>query len=238
MSKMVKFAVLGATVGAGYTAVQAYRRDEPMDVLASQAAKVGAEAALAGAVLGLLIGRRSKSKKAKKADRQLVGKALRTAAAAELAHDVKGRASKAGHKAARKGRRAAMKAERAAYMAAVKEGAKLSHAARAAVHSAAEATKERASDAAVAARPHVEHAARATREAALSAAETARPHVEQAARVAMDRAIDLTDQARPHVERLAESAREKAYDFTSRAIEASAAARNGDNPREIILQLV
>jgi len=34
MGKMVKFALLGAVAGAGYSAVQAYRRDEPVDVLA------------------------------------------------------------------------------------------------------------------------------------------------------------------------------------------------------------
>ena len=59
MAKIVKFAVLGAGVGAGYAAVQAYRRDEPLDVLANQAGKVAAEGAAVGVVTALLLGRRS-----------------------------------------------------------------------------------------------------------------------------------------------------------------------------------
>ncbi len=52
MSKIVKGALVGAALGVGITVVKAYRRDEPVDVLAAKAAKAGAGAAVAGAALG------------------------------------------------------------------------------------------------------------------------------------------------------------------------------------------
>ncbi len=43
MGKIVKFAFLGGLTGAGYTAYQAYSRDETVDEMMSQAARVAAE---------------------------------------------------------------------------------------------------------------------------------------------------------------------------------------------------
>src|SRR3954447_11993280 len=168
MAKMVKYALIGATVGAGYSAVQAYRRDEPVDVLASQAAKVAGEAAAAGAVIGLLVGRRAKKKAGRKGGGQLGRKGLKLAASAEAAGLV-GKAGKAGKRArkqaakkAEQGRRAARMARKGAKVTAAKEGVKLSTVPIRAVHDAAEA---------------------------------ARPIAERAAEVARDRAIDMADAA-------------------------------------------
>src|SRR2546421_5169552 len=99
MGKMLKYALLGAAAGAGYSALQAYRRDEPVDVLASQAAKVAGEAAAAGAVLGLLAGRRAKKKAAKRGGPKLSRKALKLAAAAEGAGLTRRGPQKAGKRA-------------------------------------------------------------------------------------------------------------------------------------------
>src|SRR2546423_685261 len=69
MGKMIKLAILGAAGGATYATVQAYRNDEPIDVLAGKAARVGAEGAAAGVVLGLVLtvfGGRKRRRKAKK----------------------------------------------------------------------------------------------------------------------------------------------------------------------------
>src|SRR5437763_15623125 len=82
MAKIVKWAVLGAGVGAGYAAVQAYRKDEPIDVLASQAGKVAAEGAGVGLVVAFLIGRRKK-RKATNATTKVAKKALKQTAKAE-----------------------------------------------------------------------------------------------------------------------------------------------------------
>src|SRR5437763_668379 len=75
MAKIVKYAVLGAGVGAGYAAVQAYRRDEPIDVLANQAGRVAAEGAAVGVVAALLLGRRKKRKAGKSSTKLAKGAA-------------------------------------------------------------------------------------------------------------------------------------------------------------------
>ena len=61
MGKILKGVVLGAAIGAGAAAVEAYRKDQHVDVLARNAAGWGAGAALAGGVLGLVAGRRGRS---------------------------------------------------------------------------------------------------------------------------------------------------------------------------------
>ena len=85
-----------------------------------------------------------------------------------------------------------------------------------------------------------ETAVEVARERAGDVADAARPRVEQAARVTRDKVAAAAETARPHVERATEAAREKAIDITQKAVEASAAARNGNgkDTKEIVLQLV
>lgn len=60
MSKLLKGAIVGAAAGAAVAAVRSYRRDDPVEVLGKQVAKVAAGAALAGAFVGGVLDARSR----------------------------------------------------------------------------------------------------------------------------------------------------------------------------------
>jgi hypothetical protein len=56
--KILKWALLGAGIGVAVAAVNAYRRDQPVDTLATEAVKLGAAGAVAGATAAWLGSRR------------------------------------------------------------------------------------------------------------------------------------------------------------------------------------
>src|ERR1700730_10690075 len=87
MGKILKCALLGAGLGGAVAAIQAYRRDEPVDVLATNAAKAGGAAAAGGATIGLLltIRQRRRAKKRSRAASLLRGKDTALVRAADRA---------------------------------------------------------------------------------------------------------------------------------------------------------
>jgi hypothetical protein len=183
MGKILKGVLLGGVVGAGIAGVQSLRRDDPTDQVLERAAKAGAEAAVVGGIVALVLDRRAR----RKVRRLTVAEALRErtfTAAALAARPVVEHALEV----------ARDRAERAA------------EAAKPKVEHAAEVARERAVAAAEAAKPRVEHAAEVARERARPAvermADAAKPRVEHATEVARERASAAAEAAR---ERLAES---------------------------------
>ncbi|HSH23621.1 MAG TPA: hypothetical protein VK975_06125, partial [Acidimicrobiales bacterium] len=76
MRRILKFAFLAGIVGAACSLYQAWSRDETVDQMMGRAAKVGAEAAAAGATVGVLFGFRA-SRRRKKQARQAAALAAR-----------------------------------------------------------------------------------------------------------------------------------------------------------------
>ena len=67
MRKAVKLLILGGVVGGAVVAVKSLRSEETVDDMPLKAAKTAGLCALAGAVIGLVLDRRSKRRRSKKA---------------------------------------------------------------------------------------------------------------------------------------------------------------------------
>ncbi|HSS09120.1 MAG TPA: hypothetical protein VLL25_04495 [Acidimicrobiales bacterium] len=76
MAKVLKWALLGAGIGVALAAVNAYRRDEPVDALATKAVKLGAIGAAIGAMASLLRRRHALSVAKTVRSAQLLGSAV------------------------------------------------------------------------------------------------------------------------------------------------------------------
>ncbi len=147
MRKVVKLALVAGAAGAAAGGVQAFRQDEPSEVIAQKALKGAGEAAAVGAVIGFVLDRRARRKLAKAKARAGFGAALTTGGLVEVA--------------------------RAALPALEHARGVVSHVAS----QAADSARPRVEHAVEVARPKVEHAARVARDRALEAAEAARPLV-------------------------------------------------------------
>ena len=165
MGKALKYAVLFGVAGAGYSAVQATRRDEDSDLVVTNAMKTGGQAALAGLAVGLVAGRRSK-RKAKKQALKAAAKGGAFLEAARFARPVVETALEAMASAADAAR---PKLEHAADVARPK------------VEHAAKVAKDKAEHAADVARPKVEHAAKLAKTKAFDVADAAGTKVEHLA---------------------------------------------------------
>ncbi len=67
MRKAVKLLILGGVVGGAVVAVKSLRSEETVDDMPVKAAKTAGACALAGGVIGLVLDRRSKRRRSKKA---------------------------------------------------------------------------------------------------------------------------------------------------------------------------
>ncbi len=155
MRKIWIGALLGGATGATAVAIKSYQDDEPIDVLVSKSAKIGAESAAAGAVAGGLLARRSRKRRAQKALRKAARKSALNKWNPNFSPSEASRALAPALYQAREG---------------------VTHAADYAwprVDAAAEHAAEAARQALHTARPMVGHAAQATKAAASHAAETA-----------------------------------------------------------------
>src|SRR5579862_3081700 len=102
MSKLVKGAVLGAAVGVGAAAVEAYSKDRPVNELARNAALWGAGGMVVGAALGSLGCRRRAGQAGGEATANRGGAATATAAGTAAGKAASKAAAKAAAKAASK----------------------------------------------------------------------------------------------------------------------------------------
>jgi hypothetical protein len=185
MSKLIKLAILGGMAGAGAVAARSYAQDEPIDDMAVKVAQVGGASAAGGALLGLLLDRRSKNN------------AKRAAIIAEYALNMKGDVFKATKKAAKKSRKkdridqvryisqAAGDAARPGWEGIVTEAGPLAR-------DAAKSAKHFTSDLRENAYPMATHYAHK----AADRAEELKPHARKAAKKAAKRAYRQAERAR------------------------------------------
>jgi len=160
-------------------------KDETTEVIAKKAMTGAGEAAAVGALVGFMLDRRDKKRRAKAKAR--LGASLSTAGLVEVA-----------------------RAARPAIEHAVEALASAAEATRPKVESAYEAARPKVEQAYESARPHVEQAAKLARDRALEAAEAARPRVEQAVESARPKVEQAARAARERASEVAESARRAA----------------------------
>jgi ElaB/YqjD/DUF883 family membrane-anchored ribosome-binding protein len=185
MKKLVKVALVAGAAGATAGAVQAFRKDESTEVIARKAMTGAGEAAAVGALVGYVLDRRDKKRRAKAKAR--FGASIGTAGLVEVA-----------------------RAARPALEHAVEALSSAAESARPKVEHAYESARPRVEQAYESARPHVEHAAKAARERAIEAAEAARPRVEHAVEVARPKVEQAAKAARERATEVAEQARRAA----------------------------
>ena len=139
MRKSIKVALVAGSAGAAAGGVQAFRRDEPTEVIAQKALKGAGEAAALGAVVGYVLDRRDRKRRAKA--RARLGAALTTTGFVEAARAARPAFEHAYEVMAQAAETARPRVEQAVDVA------------RPMVGQAARSARERALDAAEAARP-------------------------------------------------------------------------------------